>query len=441
MATNVLELNDSELRVASGTRIVARSPGHAVILDDALHLGTEALKRAHLFPRQCYSRFWAYLNQDALAVPARRFRHHADIAFAHLKHLHEQAGKPAEMILAVPGSWSSEQLSLLLGLVQAVPFRAIGLVDSAVAATAAVAGPGRWLHLEMLLHQTVLTRLAIDAEVARESVETLDNGGISAVHDAVAGLIADLFIQQCRFDPLHYAETEQALYDQIPGCLGHLHDRPEVLLEIRYRDARNQVKLSRAAVLERLDDFYQGILAQLEPDRRVLVGARAASLPGFAGAIPGAAGLPPEAVFRGCEEHRAAILGPGPHLGFVTRLPLAANPVPELGQAAPTTAAPTAAAAPAATHILIGCRALPLRAAPLYLSARGSVFRAKQEGAACSIGLNSRQAVVTPLRDVAVYVNGERIAGPTTLVAGDRIGFAGSDATCTLIRVDEGDAA
>lgn len=439
MSGHVLELNDCELRVASGTKVVARSPGFAVILEDATYLGVEALKRAHLYPRQCYSRFWTDLNQDALAVAAPRHRHHADIAFEHLKSVHEQAGRPAEMILAVPGNWPNEQLSLLLGIVQALPFKATGLVDSAVAAAAGVAGAGRWHHIELYLHETVLTRLSGDGEMTRESVETLDNGGLTVVHEALAGLVADLFIRQCRFDPLHNAETEQALYDQIPGCLQHLSTRTEVILEIKYRGARNQVKLDRGSVLAKLGDFYEGILAKLDPGRTALLGERIASLPGLAAAIPEAGVLPGDAMFRGCAEHRAAILTSGPQLNFVTRLPLPQAPQVHPAGDAPVTAA-TGGAGPAATHVLVGYRALRLHAKPLFLSARGAVSGERQDGAACSIGLNSRQAVVTPLGGMTTYVNGERVSGPRALAAGDRISIAGSDTVCTLISVDNGDA-
>ncbi|HEY7841646.1 MAG TPA: hypothetical protein VIC61_08760 [Gammaproteobacteria bacterium] len=439
MSGHVLDLNDCELRVASGAKVAARSPGFAVILEDATYLGAEAVKRAHLYPRQCYSRFWTDLNQDALVVAAPRHRHHADIAFEHLKSVHEQAGRPAEMLLAVPGNWPNEQLSLLLGIVQALPFKATGLVDAAVAAAAGAAGAGRWQHVELYLHETVLTRLSGDGEMAREAVETLDNGGLTVVHEALAGLVADIFIRQCRFDPLHNAETEQALYDQIPGCLQHLSGRPEVVLEIKYRGARNQVKLDRRSVLAKLGDFYEGILAKLEPGRTPLLGERIASLPGLTAAVPGAAVLPADAVFRGCTEHRAAILSSGPHLNFVTRLPLPR--APQLRPAGDTPAtAPTGTSGPAATHVLVGFRAMRLHAKPLFLSARGAVSAERHDGAACSIGLNSRQAVVTPLSDITMYVNGERITGPRALSAGDKIGFAGSDTVCTLISVDDGDA-
>src|SRR3990172_12282752 len=151
MSPYIIELNDSEVRVAAAGRIIVRSPGCAVVRGERVCFGHEALKLAHLHPRETYNRFWAHLSQDALHTPTRRFRHHADLAYAHLLALYEEAGKPDEVIFAVPGSFSNEQLSLLLGIAQACPFKAVGLVDSAVASAAAVAGRGRYAHVAIYL--------------------------------------------------------------------------------------------------------------------------------------------------------------------------------------------------------------------------------------------------------------------------------------------------
>lgn len=441
MATHVLELNDFEVRIGAGAKILARSPGYAVLLDDKLRLGAEALKLAHLHPRQTWNRFWTALSEDALAVPAGRFRNHADLAYAHLKAVHEQAGKPAELILAVPGSSSSTQLSLLLGIVQALPFKAVGLVDTAVAAAASATGPGSWQHLDVGLHRAVVTRIGVDGGVKRESVEALDNVGACAVHDAAAALIADLFVEQCRFDPMHHAETEQALYDQVPGCLRRIASQAEVQLEIRYRGARNEVQLARGPLLERLNPIYRNILNKLEPGRATLIGDRAATLPGLADLIPDAFIVPEDAVLRGCEEHGAALLSAGPHLNYVTHLPLPAKPSVQFRPPAATLQAAASGPAPAPTHLLLGYRLFPLRAAPIHLSARGGVHAARLDSTSCAVAVNGRHAMLTPMSDVRMYVNGEPVSGARTLHAGDKLSFAGSDTVYSLVTMAGPDAA
>ena len=47
------------------------------------------------------------------------------------------------------------------------------------------------------------------------SVETIQNVGIYAMQDALLKSLQHSFIQNDRFDPLHYASTEQQLFDQL----------------------------------------------------------------------------------------------------------------------------------------------------------------------------------------------------------------------------------
>lgn len=441
MAVWVLELNDSEIRAGTGSRIELRSPGYALLRGEGVELGERAQRQAYLLPRQTYNRFWAHLNQDALQTPTPRYRHNADLAWAHLLHIHEQAGRPDQVIFAVPGHFTRQQLALLLGIVQSCPFRAIGLVDNAVAAVAAVAGPGRYEHIEMYLHHTVLTRIDVDSQVLRRSVQSLDNTGLTSVHDLVADLAADCFIQQCRFDPRHHAETEQALHDQIPRCLEALGTAAEAALEIRFMQARHQARVTRAALRERLGGVYSGIQRALDTDRVPLLGDRIAGLPGFADDLPGQRPLGAESVFESCERHRLVICGSGPELSFVTRLPVIENPVLSVESEADTVDAGPRPSAPAATHILIGHRAFPLRQEVLYLSARGSVSSSAVDGTSCSISQLNGRAVATPMSDLSIYVNGERLSGVRSLAAGDRISFAGTDTVYSLIRVANPDAA
>ncbi len=438
----VVELNDSEVRAGSGGNLISRSPGYALVRRDGIQLGERALRQAHLLPRQTYNRFWAHLNQDALQTPTPQFRHNADLAWAHLLHIYEQAGKPETVIFAVPGHYSRQQLALLLGIVQSCPFTAAGLVDSAVAAVAAVAGPGRYEHVEMHLHETVYTRIDVAGQVIRHSVQSLDNAGLTAIEDLVADLIADTFIQQCRFDPRQHAQSEQAVYDQIPGTLATLAESQEALLEIEFQQARHQAKLTRNVLHERLGAIYADIRRRLDEDRTPLLGDRIAALPGFAMDLPGHGLIEPEAVFTACDLHREAIRGKGPDLNFVMRLP-AANKPTLMGaeqHAAPPDEGP-AAKPSSVTHVLLGHRAFPMKNSALYLSARGNVSTVDGEDVSCSLSSLNSRTVITPLSDLTIYVNGERLSGVRPVGAGDKISFAGAEAVFSLISVVNPDAA
>ncbi len=428
----IIELNDADIRVHQGERLLLHCPGVAVIRGDSLHLGEQAAAMTHLHPRHTYNRYWSALSQDPWPAAAGSLRHNADLAYRHLLSLHERAGKPAEVIFAVPGSFSTAQLALLLGISQSCPYAAVGLVDTAVAAAAAVAGPGRYQHLELQLHQAVLTRIDVQDQVERHSVDVVEGSGVLAIHDAAAELISDTFIQQSRFDPLHRAETEQAVYDQLPRCLAALQTQPEVILDIVVGASRQQARLTRDNMIERLRRVYAVILQRLEPDRMVLLSDRAAALPGLSQSCAASMTLAEDVVRRGCLLHLDRIRSAGPNLNFVTHLPAPREPTLQMPEAEPPRARHQANLEHA-THLLHGYQAWPLDQRTLYLSARGSVATTRQPLSSCAINGNGADTQITPLSEITIYVDGERLTGARRIAAGDKISFAGSDTVYSLI--------
>lgn len=437
MALSIIELNDSEIRVSRDTEITLRTPGYAVINPDSVILGEEAMQLARLNPREASNRFWLNLNQDALGIRSSKARHHADLAYRQLLMIHELAGKPDEFIFCVPGSLSDEQLSLLLGIVEACPFSAAGLVDTAVAGTAATAGRGDYVHIDIHLHQTVLTFLSVaDDEVSRQRVQIVDESGLTDIYDTCAGIIADQFIQQSRFDPLHHAETEQSLYNQIPACLTTLQHHSEASLEVHYDRSRHQIRVSRDSLLQALEKHYARILDAVGDRHAVLLGDRLGPLPGFRDRVHGASLLPPDSVFLGIRQNRDRIYRPEPPLSFVTRLPATSEPniTPPSASAADTV--PKTMEQPGnVTHILIRDRAVPLSEETVYLSANGAIDHHKHDNSHCSITRSGRETLVRQEGELSLYINGHRINGGDSVVSGDTLGFAGSDTTYRFIHV------
>ncbi len=433
MALCSIELNDSEIRVAHNTDIILRSPGYAVIREQGVELGEAAAKLAHLHPRASNNRYWNKLNQDALQSSSTQVRHNADLAYAHLLALHEQAGRPAEMLFVVPGSYSRQQLSLLLGLVEACPFKAIGLVDSAVAAGAQTAGHGSYAHLDIHLHQAILTELNVADAVSKTAVQMIDDAGLATIYDACAAMMADLFIRHSRFDPQHHAETEQALYDQIPPCLEKLSSNSEVLLEIAYQGTQHQARLSRAALLDRLKQYYQKILAAIPADADCLISDRLARLPGFVEQQAGMRVLEPTGIFKTCVEQLELIRSSGPALSLITRLPTTSNPAIR-ETITDEKAAPAAKAEMPATHILNGHQAHPLGAQALFLSASNNPAKEKAKDCPCSVFVEEGQAILQS-DSPGVLVNGEKPAQRTRIKAGDVLRLARSRVDYLFINV------
>ena len=437
MSLCIIELNDSEIRVARNTEIILRSPGYALIQENNVELGEAAARRAQLHPRATNNRYWHQLNQDALQYTSAAIRHNADLAYAHLLALHEQADRPDTVLFAAPGSYSRDQLALLLGLAEACPFQAVGLVDSAVAASAQNVGQdvakGRCVHLDIHLHQAILTHLSISGEVARTSAQTIDGAGLATMYDACASMIAVLFIQQSRFDPQHHAETEQVLYNQLPQHLESLANNSEVLLEINCQGTQHQVRLLRQTLLQTLEPYYQKIIAAIPADVHCLVSDRLARLPGFIEQRDMTV-LEPISIFQTCAAQLEHIRSTGPALSFITRLPVTARPIIK-GTAASTVPAPALDRAETqATHILQGHRAYPLTDRALFLSARDASDK-KQQDCLCSVFLQDGQITLQAEGPLAVLLNGRACNHRTGIKAGDLVGLAGSETEYLFIRV------
>lgn len=438
----ITELNDSGVTVVQSGKTLARSPGVAVLGKDRIELGEAALQAAHIDPRNTFNRFWSNLNLDNFKHPSRLARHNADLAYAHLLAIHEMAGKVEEMVFAVPGSFTAEQLSLLLGLGEAAPFTITGLVDSAVAATAASAGAGTYNHLDIHLHHTVVTAVEVAGTANRTAVKVVSDAGLLAIHDKCADFIADLFVRQSRFDPLHHAESEQALYNRLPQCLQSLRQDAETMFEIHYGNSRYQARVSREPLLDTLRPLYGKISEAVDRSATCLVSKRLADLPAFMDQLANAQ-VPAEiqdehAVVAGCMGYMQAGKPEDGGVYFVTQLKAAHDAV-----ASPVTAPQLQAeeqtkeqAEAVATHVLGHAEAHALGPAPLYLSAGGDISLTKGPDSGCSITLADSVATLD-LDDPSgvVLVNGRSAAGRTRLRPGDRVGFAGAETGFTLITV------
>ena len=389
--TRVIELSDVALRLADADGLRASSPGYAIVDARRLIVGAEARAQARLEPRFATTQFWHRLSTDPLPVTHPSARTLADLAHAHLLDLWEQidAGDDA-VIFAIPSTFEREQLALLLGIVRECPFRAVGLVDGAVAAAAGSAVEGRRIAvIDAQMHSAALTVIDRDGDtLQRSSVIDLPTLGLAPLREATMNVIADSFVRETRFDPLHDAQTEQRLYDHLDAWLAELARGQEAELELPTATQVHRVNLRPRRIEDKLGPRFDALLEALPAEADVLVGPRLAAIPGLLARLRETAGGAVEAfsesaITASTLAHEQDIRQEGDALRFVTRLPAGATPTvqasgterestPEVSphpapvaapQAAPEVLA-TEADAPthddAVTHVLLGHRAWPL---------------------------------------------------------------------------------
>jgi len=384
----LLDILDSELRLWHDSRAV-RSPGFALLDGDSYRYGEEARGHARRRPRNVNTRFWWQLGTRPLQPALGSARHTADLVHGHLLALHEAAGKPGELVLAVPESLQKEQLSLLLGIVRACPFEAVGLANRSLLIAAAHDAGGPTCHLELQLHQALLTRLDSDGSGLKVTGEqTFSDCGFLALQESLVEAIARSFIDSTRFDPRRQAETEQQLYDSLGSALAALRDADDTTLEVGGYRSRISYDALRAAG-RRLHDSVARELGRNGDAPLLLVDPLVDLLPGFSEGFPGARVASSRDLPAALATHENRIVQPGEALHLVRALPIGDG---SRREGAPPTADPNAAPAEAGS---------PVGAAPPPRQGTGTDDRRRREGA-------------PPTADSSVT------AEPTHLLAGGR---------------------
>lgn len=258
MTVAVLELNDQNLIIQTEDGTQHTEPGFAQLTANGIITGDSARAVAWQQPQQSYNQYWRQFNQLALPSKQRWARHHADIAFAQIKQLVAAVGTPEQLILSVPGSFSDEQLSLLLGLASAVPVEIVAVIDSALASS--VGQDSDALVIELQLQQTVVTRLTkVDDRQQITDQEVIPDLGVMQLYNAVARHISDQLIADYRYDPLHTSDGEQLIYDQLPHWLMQLGWEDEISVTVPSAQGDLNLVLRKQQIAEILEQRLNGL--------------------------------------------------------------------------------------------------------------------------------------------------------------------------------------
>lgn len=181
-------------------------------LDD----GFNAVENCRLEPREINNKYWQQCEQIALPQNDSGMRHAADLIWRQLQRLTE-LHKLSSVVFVIPSHYQKENLQLLVGIAQSCGLKVEGIVNKAVLSVACQANILEpVLHIDVQLHQIVCSEVLFDqGELKLGRVEVLHEIGLSGIQDRLLREIQARFIHSDRFDPLHYAETEQQLFNQL----------------------------------------------------------------------------------------------------------------------------------------------------------------------------------------------------------------------------------
>ena len=448
MALNVIELNDSGIKVGDESGIIVQSPGFALVLDNKLEVGETAEQHARLQPTNSFNKYWQDLNLEPISH-GNKFRHYADLAYAQLMHLAEVGEIKNDVIFAVPGNFSRQQLAIILGLAQQSPFTTIGVVDSALAAAVTAAQAEHTVFADIQLHQVVLTKLAIvDDYLATEGVVQIPGVGNQNFMNLMMQIATDMFIQQCRFNPQHNAESEQQLYNELPKWLLQDVKEKTLQLELKSASAMHTAKLPRAMLITSLNEYYKKINEQinaitLDNNTQLLLSKTLSELPGFQASLNqncSVAIVEDHLVNAACYQYRDIINSSDEGIHLVTKFP-----VESLGPKETESDTPEATDNP--THALFLNRAISISTIEIKnnVQLNGSVAAVKVivmniENLPESLGRIDKRSngVYLNSGEQEVFLNDKPVTGEQLLALGDRIRFASDGEEISLIKVANG---
>lgn len=428
-------INDAGISVLDSERILYREPGFALLDDDQLTTGSAAYSYARVKPRRIQNRFWSDLQTEPLSD--RRFQHlsAADLVSRQLEQIWASvSGRGDRLVLAVPAYMNKDHLGLLLGIAAELNVPIIAMVDAAVAATRREYRDAVPVHIDLSLHCTVLTRIAQPGQAKVDRSAVLDGAGLLALYDAWIRVIAEAFVQQSRFDPLHTAETEQVLQDRLTELISSASSAGTVAVEIEYRGVTHTAEIEVLELVAAAAPIYQRIVSQL----RALIQAdevpalqlsdRVARMPGLADMLAARAGgdvflLEPGATARGLIA-RCRDMQPGDSgVSLIRQLPWDQSPIDVASSNQGDRGGHP-------THVLFDNTAYAIDDQPLTLGSQPSDserhidLQASMPGVSrrhCVLQKENGQCVVRDFSRYGTFLNGHAIDSSAVLQVGDLI--------------------
>lgn len=440
MSLLAAHINDASLSLISAGSVLYREPGFALLDNGDIITGERARAHSRLKPRSIQQDFWTQLS--ATPLTDSRFAHlsAADLVSRQLESMWRHAVSGDELVVAVPASMGREQVALFLGIVQDLGIPVVGLCDAAVAATRREYSGAIPMHVDVGLHTAVLTRILQASGAQFERAEVVGDAGVQSLAAAWVRRISDCFVDQSRFDPLHTAETEQLLFDMLPGWLSSAARGDTVSMHIDYRGFEHRAEIESIDLIAAAAPAYQRIVGQARALLRageipaIQLTERAARLPGLAEMLTARVGgevffLEPGATARGLMQRFEASQAENGGVNLIQKLGWDQSPVA-------IRVATATAASGTPTHLLFDSVAYPIAGSAIVLGsqksdgARWIDFQRDMPGVSrqhCSLSFIDGQCVVTDTSRYGTFLNGHRIDDSAVLQCGDvlRLGTPG----------------
>lgn len=273
---HVLELNDWEIRLLnSDDEVILSEPAVSLYLDNKLVFGHEALQASRLHPQSFANQYISRLSSEPLANHLGESKNQADLLYQHLKALNLDQ----ELVVLIPSNFTNEKLGIFLGIAKQADISVKGFIDAPLAYALEVPSSHDLTIMDIDLHQTSITQIHIEGNT-RTVIDnrTIESMGFSSIIDGWVNVIADEFIQKTRFDPFHFAQTEQQLLNCVIQYLQNQATR-DLLVEISHNQQDRLVNLSTQILTDKLESKAKSL--KLDDLQSLAITPRVHQVPGL----------------------------------------------------------------------------------------------------------------------------------------------------------------
>lgn len=261
-----IELHDRAVSFARRGQILSTAP--SAVWDGSTEelAGTNAWSALRRHPTATSTRHLGAL----LGQPVASDRSTALVAAELARRLAAQAPAPDESVwIVTPARALESGLGTVLAIARNLSLRVDGLVDSGIAAVAALGIEGAAIVLELGLHHTAATSIDRDGgQVRRRRTVVTERGGLMGFYQAWLELVSTAMVKQTRFDPLHDAATEQRLFDSLATWARQAAIHGSVCVVLSKGTQRFEVALTRdqfARAARNLSREIASLLHELRP--------------------------------------------------------------------------------------------------------------------------------------------------------------------------------
>jgi len=259
----VLYINDSGISLFQDGAICYREPGYAFFDKHGIQIGKKAIGKSRIFPKKIENNYW--LNLSTSALKSNNFQRYssADLVSYQLEEIQSILNQDTPIITLVPPYMTNDQLSLFFGIANDLGLSIIAFVEASVAASRQQYIDAKLVHIDCHLHSMSVSLMSQEGKVKIKDSIIIEKCGQTTLHKAWVNMISAAFIDQCRFDPLHSAESDQAITDGLPLWLSDSIKNDNVDIAVKYDNQNYEIEIESAKFCEAVQPLYRLIINRL----------------------------------------------------------------------------------------------------------------------------------------------------------------------------------